>query len=80
MSDFTGVFGADQGLSVDLNRDSTADNLGTLPRLLRDSGALAFGDADRVVAVPSLAGNPNVFDSNLQMPRTRGRSRSAGSD
>src|SRR3954470_8226194 len=73
MSDFTGVFGANQGLSVSLNRDSTTNNLGTLPRLLRDPGALTLPATPSVTypSVPAITSNLNVFDSNLQMPYTQ---------
>ena len=73
MSDFTGVFGANQGLSVSLNRDQSTGNLGTLPRLLRDPGALTLATTPAVSypAVPAITSSLNVFDSNLQMPNTQ---------
>ena len=73
MSDFTGPFGANQGLSVNLNRDSATGNLGTLPRLLRDPGALTLPATPPVSypAVPAITSSLNIFDSNLQMPYTQ---------
>jgi hypothetical protein len=73
MSDFTTPFGNNQGLSVSLNRDSTTGNLGALPRLLRDPGALALPATPAVAypSVPAITSSLNVFDSNLQMPYTQ---------
>ena len=74
MSDFTGVFGANQGLQVNLNRDNANGNLGTLPLLLRehqraDAAGGAVGHAIR--SRPTITDTVNVFDSNLQMPYTQ---------
>jgi len=73
MSDFTGAFGNNQGLSVTLNRDAATGNLGTLPLLLRNSSALALATAPAVAypAVPVITSSLNVFDSNLQIPYTQ---------
>jgi hypothetical protein len=73
MSDFTGVFGNNQGLQTSLNRDQTTNNLGTLPRLLRDPGALTLPATPAVTypSVPAITSTLNVFDSNLQMPYTQ---------
>src|SRR4029077_15953280 len=68
MSDFTGPFGNNQGLSVNLNRDSATGNLGTLPRLLRNRDALTLPATPSVSypSVPAITSSLNVFDSNLQ--------------
>ena len=69
MSDFTGVFGANQGIAVTLQRDSS--NFGTLPALLRDPSALVLPSAPAAVypILPtSITNSVNVFDSNLQTP------------
>jgi hypothetical protein len=73
MSDFTGPFGNNQGLSVSLNRDSGTGNLGTLPLLLRNSNALALPTTPSVSypSVPVITSSLNIFDSNLQMPYTQ---------
>jgi hypothetical protein len=76
MSDFTSVFGGatgNQGISVNLNRDSTTGNLGTLPRLLRDPGSLTLPATPAVSypIVPSITSSLNTFDSNLQIPYTQ---------
>src|SRR6185295_11309125 len=76
MSDFTGVFGGatgNQGISVNLNRDSTTGNLGPLPLLLRNPGSLALPATPAVSypSVPAITSSLNVFDSNLQMPYTQ---------
>jgi hypothetical protein len=66
MSDFTGAFGANQGISVNLNRDNANGNLGTLPLLLRNTSALTLPAAPSVSnpQVPSTITNTvNMFDS-----------------
>ncbi len=74
MSDFTGTFGANQGISVALNRDQASGNLGTLPLLLRNTSALALPSAPSVnyPQQPNTVTNTvNMFDSNLQNPYTQ---------
>src|SRR3954452_24199506 len=74
MSDFTGTFGANQGISVALNRDQASGNLGTLPLLLRNTSALTLPSAPSVnyPQPPNTVTNTvNMFDSNLQMPYTQ---------
>jgi hypothetical protein len=73
MSDFATPFGNNQGLSVNLNRDSATGNLGTLPRLLRSPDALTLPATPPVTypSVPSITSSLNVFDSNLQVPYTQ---------
>src|SRR5260370_25959075 len=71
MSDFTGTFGANQGIQVALNRDNASGNLGQLPLLLRNPSALTLPAAPSVTypQTPSTYTNTvNLFDSNLQMP------------
>src|SRR5262249_39671632 len=73
MSDFTGVFGANQGIQVTLNRDNASGNLGALPLLLRNTSALALPTAPGVAypVTPSIPHSIDTFDSNLQMPWTQ---------
>ena len=74
MSDFTGAFGANQGILVNLNRDNATGNLGPLPLLLRNTSALALPAAPAVTypQAPSTFTNAvNMFDANLQMPYTQ---------
>lgn len=71
MSDFTGVFGANQGIFATLNRDAATGNLGTLPVLLRNPAQLTSPASPAVLypAAPNNITNTiNSFDSNLQMP------------
>jgi hypothetical protein len=69
MSDFTGTFGANQGIQVTLQRDSTN---ATLPILLRNQPALPGAPAAAYPIFPTAITNSiNVFDSNLQMPYTQ---------
>jgi hypothetical protein len=73
MSDFTGVFGNNRGILVNLNRDNATGNLGTLPVLLRNSAALTLPAAPAATypQTPLVTENLNVFDSNLQVPYTQ---------
>ncbi len=69
MSDFTGVFGANQGILQTLQRDNTNT---TLPILLRNNPTLPGAPAvSYPIATNSLTNNVNVFDSNLQIPYTQ---------
>ncbi len=69
MSDFTGTFGANQGIQVTLNRDSTN---ATLPILLRSQPALPAAPAATYPIFPTAITNSvNAFDSNSQMPYTQ---------
>jgi Carboxypeptidase regulatory-like domain len=69
MSDFTGVFGANQGILSSLTTDSSNT---ALPILLRNTPALPGAPA---VAYPiyttSLTNSVNAYDSNIQMPYTQ---------
>ncbi len=73
MSDFTGVFGANQGISVNLTRDST-NVIGSLPVLLRNPGQVALPAAP-VATYPifptAITNTVNMFDANLQNPYTQ---------
>jgi hypothetical protein len=73
MSDFTGVFGNNRGIVVNLNRDNATGNLGTLPVLLRNPAALALPAAPAATypQIPLITENVNIFDSNLQIPYTQ---------
>ncbi len=73
MSDFTGVFGNNRGIAVNLNRDNATGNLGTLPVLLRNPASLALPGAPAASypQTPLVTENVNLFDSNLQTPYTQ---------
>jgi hypothetical protein len=69
MSDFTGVFGNNQGILQTLQRDNTNS---TLPILLRNNPALPEAPAvSYPIATNSLTNILNAFDSNLQIPYTQ---------
>ncbi|MBI3401311.1 MAG: carboxypeptidase regulatory-like domain-containing protein [Acidobacteria bacterium] len=69
MSDFTGVFGANQGISVTLQRDNSN---ATLPILLRNNATLPSAPSATYPILPtSLTNTVNMFDSNLQLPYTQ---------
>jgi len=69
MSDFTGVFGNNQGILQTLQRDNTNS---ALPILLRTTPALPSSPAvSYPIATNSLTNILNAFDSNLQLPYTQ---------
>jgi len=68
MSDFTGTFGANQGIQLTLNRDNTNS---TLPILLRNSPTIPASPAVSYPITPTITNNLNAFDSNLQVPYTQ---------
>ncbi len=69
MFDFTGTFGANQGIAVNLLRDNTNT---ALPILLRDQPALpAAPTATYPIQPTSITNTVNAFDTNLQIPYTQ---------
>jgi hypothetical protein len=73
MSDFTGTFGANQGIAVTLQRDST-NVIGSLPILLRNANQVALPAAPAAtypIFPTAVTNSVNMFDSNLQMPYTQ---------
>lgn len=69
MSDFTGVFGDNQGIAVSLQADQ---NNNTLPILLRNNPALPAAPGVNLPANPnSITTRGNVFDPNIQLPYTQ---------
>ena len=80
MSDFTGVFGGNPGLTVNANRNLNNGNLGPLPLLFRSgylgapptcTGAITAACIPLEPSYPIAAttsGNVNIFDPNLQIP------------
>ena len=74
MSDFTGVFGANEGLRITAERSLASGTLGPLPALLRDSNATSLPTFATVPSYPiaaSVTNSVNAFDSDLQVPYTR---------
>jgi hypothetical protein len=73
MSDFTGVFGSNPGISIDATRNQTNGNLGTVPVLLSSSdlGPPAVNlTRSYPMAVPSASSSVYVFDPNIKTPST----------
>jgi hypothetical protein len=73
MSDFTGVFGANQGIAVNLIRDST-NVIGPLPVLLRNANQLALPAAPAAtypIFPTAITNSVNMFDANLRNPYTQ---------
>jgi hypothetical protein len=68
MSDFTGVFGANQGIQVTLQRDNTNT---PLPILLSTNPQLPAAPAVSYPITPTITNTVNAFDSNLQIPYTQ---------
>ncbi len=66
LSDFTGVFGDNQGIAVSLLRDQ---NNATLPILLRSSPTLPGSPAVTLPAAPaSITTRGNAYDPDIQLP------------
>jgi hypothetical protein len=69
LSDFTGVFGDNQGIAVSLQRDQ---NNTTLPILLRNSPTLPASPAVSLPAPPaSITTRGNAYDPDIQLPYTQ---------
>jgi hypothetical protein len=69
MSDFTGVFGDNQGIQVALQADQTTN---TLPILLRNNPTLPAPPSVSLPASPaSITTRGNAFDQDIQMPYTQ---------
>ncbi|HUQ88595.1 MAG TPA: carboxypeptidase-like regulatory domain-containing protein [Vicinamibacterales bacterium] len=69
LSDFTGVFGDNQGIQVTLQADQTTN---TLPILLRNNPTLPAAPSVTLPAAPaSITTRGNAFDQNIQMPYTQ---------
>jgi Carboxypeptidase regulatory-like domain len=69
LSDFTGVFGDNQGIQVALQADQTNN---TLPILLRNNPTLPAAPSVSLPALPaSITTRGNAFDQNIQMPYTQ---------
>jgi len=80
MSDFTGVFGANPGLTANANRNVNNGNLGAIPLLLRDGylgppatcvGAVTPACIPEAPSYPiptTVTGSINIFDPDLQVP------------
>jgi len=69
MSDFTGVFGANQGILSSLLRDSSNT---PLPILLRSNPALPAAPAvSYPVFTTAVTNSVNAYDSDIQMPYTQ---------
>jgi hypothetical protein len=69
LSDFTGTFGANQGIQVTLTRDSTNS---TLPILLRNTPTLPNAPTAAYPIVPASTNiTVNAFDTDIQMPYTQ---------
>jgi len=69
LSDFTGVFGDNQGIAVSLQRDQ---NNTTLPILLRSGPTVPGAPAVTLPAAPaSFTTRGNAYDPNIQLPYTQ---------
>jgi hypothetical protein len=69
MSDFTGVFGANQGILASLQTDQ---NTTSLPILLRNNPALPAAPAvSRPLFTSAVTNTVNAFDPELQLPYTQ---------
>lgn len=74
MSDFSGVFGANPGVTITTDRSLALGNLGTLPLLFRDPsrlGAPSFSKTPQFPMTDVVTQDVNIFDPNLQVPFAR---------
>jgi hypothetical protein len=77
MGDFTGVFGANPGLTIDATRSLSNGNLGAIPVLFRDPNALYEPPVQETRTYPMpppgglQTGSVNIFDPDLQVPYAR---------
>ena len=70
-TNFTGVFGDNQGVALSRNRDINSGTLGPLPQLLRNPGStalVAFPSTPVFPLAPTVSNNVNAFDPQLQVP------------
>lgn len=71
MNDFTGRFGANPGLLIDVSRNASLGNLGTLPLLFRERerlGPPAFSETPNYPMTDVITGDINLFDPNIRVP------------
>jgi hypothetical protein len=69
MSDFTGVFGANQGIQANIQSDQ---NNTPLPILLRNNPSLQAAPAvTRPLPVANITSSLNAYDADIQMPYTQ---------
>ncbi len=71
MSDFTGRFSANPGLTIPVSRSLSLGNLGTLPVLFRDPSSLgppSFVEAPVYPITSAITGQIRVFDQNIKVP------------
>jgi hypothetical protein len=71
LNDFTGIFGANPGLRIVVNREEASGNLGAVPLLLRDTARLGQPEFPATPVYPMtdvITGDVSVFDQNIQVP------------
>ena len=71
MSDFSDVFGANPGTTLDVTRSAANGNLGPLPLLYRDRASLGAGAFPLTPTFPFtevVTQDVNIFDPDLQVP------------
>ena len=71
MNDFTGVFNANPGITITVNREETQGNLGAIPLLLREPGRLgapAFPSTPVYPMGDVISEDIRGFDPHIQVP------------
>jgi hypothetical protein len=71
LNDFTGIYGANPGLRIVVNREEASGNLGPVPLLLRNTSQLgqpAFPDTPVYPMTDVITGDVSVFDQDIQVP------------
>jgi hypothetical protein len=72
MSDFTNIYGSNPGVVIDVNRNQSLGNLGSVPVLLRDLvtsfAPPAFAARPSYPLTDVITGDVRIFDPNLKIP------------
>jgi Carboxypeptidase regulatory-like domain len=74
LNDFTTIFGANPGVTIDVSRSQGIGNLGTVPVLFRDSARLnapPFPDSPQYPLTDVPTQDVNIFASDLKVPYTQ---------
>jgi hypothetical protein len=71
LNDFTGVFNANPGIRIVVNRDEATGNLGTTPLLLRDTARLgipAFPESPVYPMTDVITQDVSIIDPHIEVP------------
>ncbi len=74
LADFTNIFGANPGVTIDVNRSQGIGNFGSLPLLFRDTARLSppgFPESPQYPLSDVATGDVNIFANDLLVPYTQ---------